>query len=104
MGKLKNSGKNLKTWLERKANINLQIDLMNILFSSSAQVIVIYLITVAKHYIYKSKFITKNISIKGFENFLKLKFSNEMYIAKLNKKYDNFLGKWSSLYNYMIIL
>ena len=23
-----------------------------------------------------------------------------MYIAKLNKTYDNFLGKWSSLYNY----
>ena len=103
-GKAEEFWKKLKIWLERKANINLQIDLKNILFSSSAQVIVSYLITVAKYYIYKSKFNTKNISIKGFENFLKLKFSNEMYIAKLNKTYDKFLGKWSSLYNYMITL
>ena len=70
-GKVEEFWKNLKIWLERKANINLQIDLKNILFSSSAQVIVSYLITVAKYYIYKSKFNTKNISIKGFENFLK---------------------------------
>ena len=39
--------------------------------------------------------------MKGFENFLKQKFINEMYIAKNNKTYDKFLGKWSSLYNYM---
>ena len=43
----------------------------------------------------------KTLSIKGFENFLKQKFLNEMYIAKINKTYDKFLGKWSSLYNYM---
>ena len=52
--------------------------------------------------IYKSKFYLKELSIKGFENFLKQKFINEMYIAKINKTYDKFLGKWSSLYNYMI--
>ena len=67
VGKLKISGKKLKTWLERKANINLPIELKNILFSSSAHVIVSYLITIAKYYIYKSKFNTKNINIKGFD-------------------------------------
>ena len=46
----------------------------------------------------------KMLSIKGFENFLKQKFINEMFIAKMNKTYDKFLGKWSSLYSYMITL
>ena len=91
-GKVEEFWKNFKIWLERKANINLQIGLKNILFSSSAQVIVSYLITAAKYYIYESKFNMKNTSIKG------------LYIAKLNKIYDKFLGKWSSLYNYMISL
>ena len=61
-----------------------------------------YFITVAKYFIYENKFYLKDLSIKGFENFLKQKFINEMYIAKINKTYDKFLGKWSSLYNYMI--
>ena len=102
--KVANFWKNLKKWLERKANINLQVDLKNILFSSPAQPFLSYMITVAKYYTYKSKFHLKNLSIKGFENFLKQKFLNEMYIAKINKTYDKFLGKWSSLYNYMITL
>ena len=46
----------------------------------------------------------KMLSIKGFENFLKQKFVNKMYIAKINKTYDKFLGKWWSRYNYMITL
>ena len=101
-GKVVEFWKNLKIWLERKANINLQVDLKNILFSSPPQAFLSYFITVAKYFIYKSKFYLKELSIKGFENFLKQKFINEMYIAKINKTYDRFLGKWSSLYNYMI--
>ena len=96
--------KTLKIWLERKSNINIQIVLKEIIFSSPVQALLSYIITVAKYYIYKSKFYLKNVSIKGFENFLKQKFLSEMYIAKLNKTFDKFLGKWSSLYNYMIAL
>ena len=95
---------NLKRWLEEKANINLQIDLKNIIFSSPSQVLLSYIITVAKYYIYKCKFYKKTLSLKGFEAFLKLKFLNEMYIAKVNNRLDKFLGKWSSLYNYMITI
>ena len=95
---------NLKRWLGEKANINLQIDLKNIIFSSPSQVLLSYIITVAKYYIYKCKFYKKTLSLKGFEAFLKLKFLNEMYIAKVNNRLDKFLGKWSSLYNYMITI
>ena len=92
---------NLKIWLEQKASIYLHIDLKTIMFSKSTQALLSYLITVAKYYIYKSKFYSKNLCIKGFESFLRQKFLNEMYISKLKGTYDKFLGKWSSLYNYM---
>ena len=72
--------------------------------SSPAQALLSFIITIAKYYIYKSKFYLKNLSIKGFENFLKQNFLSEMYKAKLNKTYDKSLGKWLSLYNYMITL
>ena len=99
-----NFWKNLKQWFERKANINLQIDLKNIIFSSPSQILSSYILTVAKYYIYKSKFYKKEINLKGFESFLKFKFLNDMYIAKINNRLDRFLGKWSSLYNYMITI
>ena len=97
-GKVVEFWKNLKTWLIRKANIDLQVEIKNILFSSPSQALLSYLITVAKYYIYKSKFNMKMLSIRGFENFLKQKFINEMYIGKISKTYDKFLEKWSSLY------
>ena len=78
--------------------------ILNIIFSSPSQVLLSYIITVAKYYIYKCKFYKKTLSLKGFEAFLKLKFLNEMYIAKVNNRLDKFLGKWSSLYNYMITI
>ena len=57
----------LKTWLQRTTNITLQIDLKKIIFSYPAQPLVSYIITAAKYFIYKSKFFTKNLSIKSFE-------------------------------------
>ena len=71
--------KTLKIWLERKSNIKIRIVLKEIIFSSPAQALLSYIITIAKYYIYKSKFYLKNLSIKGFENFLKQKFLSEMY-------------------------
>ena len=99
-----NFWKNLKQWIERKANINLQIDLKNIIFSSPSQVLLSYILTVAKYNIYKSKFYKEEVSLKGLESFLKFKFLNEMYIAKINDRLDRFLGNWSSLYKYMITI
>ena len=60
----------------------MQIDLKSILFLSTAQSFLSYIITIAMYYIYKSKFHIKKLSIKGFENYLKQKFLNEMYIVK----------------------
>ena len=66
--------KTLKIWLERKSNINFQIILKEIIFSSPAQALLSYIITISKYYIYKSKFYLKNLSIKGFEIFLSRNF------------------------------
>ena len=44
------------------------------IFSSPAHALLSYIITVAKYYIFERKFYLKNLSIKGFENFLKQKF------------------------------
>ena len=43
-----------------------------------------------------------SINIKKFEAYVKVKFDNEMYIAKIKNTYDKFLGKWSSLYHYFM--
>ena len=51
-----------------------------------------------KYYIYKSKFSLERISILGLKAFLKIKFEEEKYIAKINNKHAKFLGRWSSLY------
>ena len=59
-----------------------------------------YLIVLAKYYIYKNKFCNKSITIQGFEAYVKNKFINEMFIAKINNTYSKVLGKWSSLYHY----
>lgn len=94
----------LQQWLRRNANYNLNIEKKNIIFPAASQILINYIIIVAKYYIYKSKFYLKKVSIKGFENFLKQKFQNEMYISKITRTYDKFLGKWSLLYNFMINL
>ena len=50
----------LKIWLERKSNIKTRIVLKEIIFSSPVQALLNYIITIAKYYIYKSKFYLKN--------------------------------------------
>ena len=54
----------------------------------------------AKYYIYKTKFFTHNIVIENFITYLKRKFHNEKYISIINKKFDKFIGKWSTLYQF----
>lgn len=45
--------KDLKTWLERKSNIKIKINLKSFLFSSTTEAFLNHIITIAKHYIYK---------------------------------------------------
>ena len=52
LGRLSNFGKIKKIWLERKANINLQVDLKNILSSSPLSGFLSYFITFAEYFIY----------------------------------------------------
>ena len=85
-----------KEWLNRVANITVDVNNEKmILFSwHKRNLILNYLLDVAKYYIYKSKFAQENISILGFKAILKKAFEEEKYIAKINDKYAKFLGKW----------
>ena len=59
-----------------------------------------FLLVLAKSYIYKTKFTTGNLSLVQFKSVFKRKFETERYISKINNRYDKFLGKWSSRYNF----
>ena len=86
----------------KKINADVNISDKNIIYSSfSKSPLINFLIILAKYYIYKNKFHNKRINIKWFEAYAKVKFKNEMYIAKINNAYD-FLRKWSSIYHYFM--
>ena len=43
---------------------------------------------------------THNLVIEDFITYLKRKFHNEKYISIINNKFDKFIGKWSTLYQF----
>ena len=53
-----------------------------------------------KFTVYKTKFFTHNLVIENFITYLKRKFHNEKYISFINNKFDKFMGKWSTLYQF----
>ena len=88
----------LKNWLEKQANITLQLTIKSILFSKQAHnVLVNYLSLLAKYHIYRTKFFTNQISMENFLIYVRRKLQNEKYIAKLHNKQDTFIAKWSAL-------
>ena len=90
---------------KRSRNINafLTIDILNhknlILSWYKENSLSNYILVVAKYYIYKTKFTSRHLRMAGFKQLLKRKFESEKYIAEINNKYENFLSKWSALYN-----
>lgn len=100
--KVKQFWNSLTVWLQTHANIQLQFDIRNVIFSKQgAHLLVNYIWVAAKYYIYRTKFSTCNLNMECFILYLKRKFQSEMLIAKINNKYDKFLDKWSALYDYM---
>ena len=98
--KVKTFWADLKTWLEIKANIILQLTVKNLLFSKQAHnVLLNYLLLLAKYHIYRTKFFTNQISMENFIIYVRKKFQNEKYIAKLHNKQDTFSAKWSALFH-----
>ena len=92
-----------KTWISQRINTTFNISDRNIIYSAFEKCSLInYLVVLAKYYIYKSKFHNQNLNILGFEAYSKVKFFNEMYIAKINNTYEKFLGKWSPIYHYFM--
>ena len=84
-----------------KINTDINLSDKNIIYSAFSKCSLLnYLIVLVKYYIFK--FHKKSLNIRKFESYVKVKFNNEMYIAKINKTYDKFLGKWSSLYHYFM--
>ena len=96
----------LRLWLQRHANLKIDIlNHKNLIFSwHKENSLSNNLLVVAKYYIYKTKFTSRQLSMAGFKQLLKRKFENEKYTAKINNKYVNFLSKWSALYNQLNIL
>ena len=98
--KVKEFWDDLKVWLQTHANLSINISDKSLIFSwQKEKSFMNYLLVVAKYYIYKTKFTSRRLNIAGFKSLLKKKFDGEKYIAKINNRYDKFLGKWSPLYN-----
>ena len=94
---------NFKKWVGERINTEVNLSDKDIIYSAFSKCSLLnYLIVLAKYYIYKNKFYHKTLNIKGFESYVKVKFKNEMYIAKINNTYDKFLGMWSSIYHYFM--
>ena len=93
----------LKTWLYENANINVNIEKRNIIFSYQGRNSLInYILVLAKYYIYKTKFIStdKNLNIHAFVSLLKKKFISDRYNAYIFNRVAKFFSKWFPLYNY----
>ena len=91
----------LKIQLYNNANINLQLDYKSVLSSACSRALDYFITITAKYYIYKSKFNLKKLSIECFQRYLKIKFTNEQYIAKINYKTEAFVKAWGNLYTFM---
>ena len=98
--KVKTFWTDLKTWLEIKTNIIFQLNVKNLLFSKQAHnVLLNHLLLLAKYHIYRTKFFSNQINMENFIIYVRKKFKNEQYIAKLHNKEDAFSAKWSALFH-----
>lgn len=101
--KVKEFWNSLKLWFNINANIVINLDKRNIIFSYQGQnELINYIHVLAKYYIYKTKFSKNNLNIQAFVSMLQQKFLSERYIAFINNKTDIFFKKWTPLYNYFI--
>lgn len=91
----------LKTWLATNTNLEISLEDRKILFSCGGKTeLVNYIYVLAKYYIYKTKFVSRNISVQGFVNLIKKKMLSERYISFINNRINKFLKKWHFIYNY----
>ena len=98
--RVKRFWQDLRQWLPSVANITFILEEKSILFSYQGKnQLVNYIITLAKHYIYITKFFANELDVNIFIVILKDKFQCEKYIAYLNNKLAKFLSKWRPLYN-----
>ena len=94
-GRVKRFWQDLRQWLLSVANITLILEEKSILFSYQGKnQLVNYILTLAKHYIYKTKFFVNELDVNIFIVILKGKFRFEKYIAYLNNKLAKCLSKW----------
>lgn len=101
--KVKRFWQELRQWLLSVSNLSLMLEEKNILFSYQGKnQLINYIFTLAKHYIYKTKFYTNELDINAFKAILKDKCRCEKYIAYLNNNLSKFLSKWGPLYNILV--
>ena len=91
----------LKTWLTTNINLEILLEDRNILFAYGGKTeLVNYIYGLAKYYIYKKKFASRNLSIQGFVSLLNKKMLSERYTLFINNRLNKFFKKWTSVYNY----
>ena len=91
----------LKTWLTTNINLEILLEDRNILFACGGKTeLVNYIYGLAKYYIYKNKFASRNLSIQGFVSLLKKKMLSERYTLFINNRLNKFFKKWTPVYNY----
>ena len=56
----------IKTWLQREANLRLELNEKYILFSSTGSLLLNHIFIIAKYYIYKIKFSNDVLTFQGF--------------------------------------
>ena len=77
----------VKTWLTTNINLEILLEDRNILFAYGDKTeLVNYIYGLAKYYIYKNKFASRNLSIQGFVSLLKKKMLSERYTLFINNK------------------
>ena len=92
---------NIEQWIYNKSNYLINIDKLRAIFgiphTSKINIPVNYLLIVTRHYIYNCKLSNKNLSITGWQNYVKQYIQVEKMIAIKNDKvrqFNNYWEKW----------
>ena len=88
-------GENIEQWIYNKSNYLINIDKLRAIFGINIPVN--YLLIVTRHYIYNCKLSNKNLSITGWQNYVKQYIQVEKMIAIKNDKvrqFNNYWEKW----------
>ena len=96
--KVKEFWSTLQNWLQTEANITVELTIKHALFPCKTNnTLLNHLLLLARYFIYKRKFSSNFITLETFLGYVKTKYQNEKYIAKLHNNQEKFNAKWSNI-------